>query len=282
MASAQAAELRARTDGELAGELEEAHQALFNLRFQAATRQLADVSQVGAARRRIARIKTLPQRAGDPRRGRRREQRRLEGTAMTQEQAVNRKARVGTVVSDVNDQTVVVEVERASRHRIYRKVIRRTKRYHVHDEQNEATRGDLVRIEECRPISKLKRWRLIEVLTERVVAEVSPDTIGQEVVDEVQRSAARAEAAGDTPTAEAASDDAPAAQAATERPAAEAASEDAAPADATSAEAAADDAASEAAAADDDAATGAESAEDSADEPGTDDEPATDDEQKAE
>ncbi len=202
---------------------------------------------------------------------------------MTQEQAVNRKARVGTVVSDVNDQTVVVEVERASRHRIYRKVIRRTKRYHVHDEQNEATRGDLVRIEECRPISKLKRWRLIEVLTERVVAEVSPDTIGQEVVDEVQRSAARteadaAEAAGDTPTAEAASDDAPAAQAATERPAAEAASEDAAPADATSAEAAADDAASEAAAADDDAATGAESAEDSADEPGTDDEPATDDE----
>ncbi len=59
MASAQAAELRARTDEELAGELEEAHQALFNLRFQAATRQLADVSQVGAARRRIARIKTL-------------------------------------------------------------------------------------------------------------------------------------------------------------------------------------------------------------------------------
>ena len=59
MASAQTAELRARTDEELAGELEEAHQALFNLRFQAATRQLADVSQVGAARRRIARIKTL-------------------------------------------------------------------------------------------------------------------------------------------------------------------------------------------------------------------------------
>ena len=59
MASPQATELRARTDEELAGELEEAHQALFNLRFQAATRQLADVSQVRAARRRIARIKTL-------------------------------------------------------------------------------------------------------------------------------------------------------------------------------------------------------------------------------
>ncbi|MDA0352466.1 MAG: 50S ribosomal protein L29 [Chloroflexi bacterium] len=59
MASPQAVELRARTDAELTAELEEAHQALFNLRFQAATRQLANVSQVGAARRRIARIKTL-------------------------------------------------------------------------------------------------------------------------------------------------------------------------------------------------------------------------------
>lgn len=59
MPSAQAVELRARTDDELNAELEEAHQALFNLRFQAATRQLADVSQVRAARRRVARIKTL-------------------------------------------------------------------------------------------------------------------------------------------------------------------------------------------------------------------------------
>lgn len=59
MPSAQATELRARTDDELRAELEEAHQSLFNLRFQAATRQLADVAQVKAARRRIARIKTL-------------------------------------------------------------------------------------------------------------------------------------------------------------------------------------------------------------------------------
>ena len=111
---------------------------------------------------------------------------------------INRKIRVGTVVSDINDQTVVVEVERASRHRIYRKVIRRTKRYHVHDEQNTATRGDFVSIEECRPVSKLKRWRLVEVLTERAVAEVAPESIGQEVVDEVQRSAARAVAEAET------------------------------------------------------------------------------------
>jgi small subunit ribosomal protein S17 len=120
---------------------------------------------------------------------------------MTQEQAVNRKARVGTVVSDRNDQTVVVAVERASRHRIYRKVIRQTKKYHVHDPNNDATRGDVVRIEECRPISKLKRWRLVEILTERAVADVAPESIGQEVVDEVQRSASRAaEETGETAT----------------------------------------------------------------------------------
>jgi len=130
---------------------------------------------------------------------------------MTQEQAVNRKSRVGVVVSDKNDQTVVVEVERAARHRLYRKVLRKTKKYHVHDPENQATRGDLVRIEECRPISKLKRFRLVEVMTERAVAEVAPESIGQEIVEEVQRSAARAaaeeaeaaEAAGETPSAEA-------------------------------------------------------------------------------
>ena len=80
-----------------------------------------------------------------------------DSTASTR--VVNRKPRVGTVVSDKNDKTIVVEIERASRHRIYRKVIRHTKKYHVHDENNIATVGDLVRIEECRPMSKNKRWR---------------------------------------------------------------------------------------------------------------------------
>ncbi len=113
---------------------------------------------------------------------------------MTEERAVNRKSRVGTVVSDRNDKTIVVEIERASRHRIYHKVIRRTKKYHVHDEQNVATLGDLVRIEECRPISRLKRWQLMEVLTERAVAEVAPEALDAALVQEMQRSAARAHA----------------------------------------------------------------------------------------
>ena len=175
---------------------------------------------------------------------------------MTQEQAVNRKARVGVVVSDVNDQTVVVAVERASRHRLYRKVIRQTKKYHVHDPENQATRGDLVRIEECRPISKLKRFRLVEVLTERAVAEVAPEAIGQELVEEVQRSAARAaaeeadETIAEAPSVEA-TDEAPAPAAEAEAVSAEAtievAAEDVEEPAAAAAEEVTDDAADDAA-----------------------------------
>ena len=145
------------------------------------------------------------------------------------ERAVNRKERTGTVVSDVNDQTVIVSVASSSRHRLYRKVIRRTKRYPVHDPENRATVGDLVVIEECRPISKTKRWRLVEIVTEREVAEVAPESIDEAFVDEVQRSAARAaaEAADEATPAE---EVAPAEEAAAEEPAADAPAEDA-PAD---------------------------------------------------
>jgi len=117
-------------------------------------------------------------------------------------QAVNRKSRVGTVVSDKGDKTIVVQIERAARHQLYRKVIRRTKRYHVHDEQNTATVGDTVRIEECRPISKLKRWMLMEVLTERAVAEVAPESLDRNLVAEMQRSAAHAAEETSTDAAE--------------------------------------------------------------------------------
>ena len=122
------------------------------------------------------------------------------------ERVINRKPRVGTVVSDKNNKTIVVEIERASRHRIYHKVIRRTKKYHVHDELNVATVGDLVRIEECRPISRMKRWQLVAVLTERAVAEVAPERLDAALVQEMQRSAAHAheaEAAGGSASASA-------------------------------------------------------------------------------
>ena len=64
----------------------------------------------------------------------------------------------GTVVSDKTDKTVVVKVERRFTHPVMKKVVRRTKNYQAHDESNEHKVGDIVRIEECRPISKTKRW----------------------------------------------------------------------------------------------------------------------------
>nr|PZN85284.1 MAG: 30S ribosomal protein S17 [Pseudomonadota bacterium] len=68
----------------------------------------------------------------------------------------------GVVVSDKNDKTVVVKVERRLMHPLLKKTVRRTKKYHAHDENNSYKVGDVVRIQEGRPISKLKRWYVIE------------------------------------------------------------------------------------------------------------------------
>ena len=68
----------------------------------------------------------------------------------------------GTVVSDVNEKTVVVRVDRAFTHPVMKKTVRRSKKYHAHDEANSAKVGDSVWIEECPPISKNKRWTLVE------------------------------------------------------------------------------------------------------------------------
>jgi small subunit ribosomal protein S17 len=68
----------------------------------------------------------------------------------------------GTVVSDKVDKTVVVEVERRYTHPLYHKVVRRSKKYHAHDESNAAKVGDRVRIQETRPISKTKRWIVLD------------------------------------------------------------------------------------------------------------------------
>ena len=67
----------------------------------------------------------------------------------------------GTVVSDKTDKTVVVLVERQVPHPLYGKIIRRSKKYHAHDEANAIKAGDVVRIEECAPVSKLKTWRVV-------------------------------------------------------------------------------------------------------------------------
>ncbi|NLZ39008.1 MAG: 30S ribosomal protein S17 [Firmicutes bacterium] len=76
----------------------------------------------------------------------------------------NRKTRVGRVVSDKMDKTAVVSVERTTRHPLYGKIIRITNKYKVHDPNNECSIGDKVRIMETRPLSKEKRWRLVEII----------------------------------------------------------------------------------------------------------------------
>jgi small subunit ribosomal protein S17 len=75
-----------------------------------------------------------------------------------------RQERRGVVVSSAMDKTIVVRVETLKAHRRYKKIIRRSTKFHAHDEQNEANVGDVVRIVETRPLSKTKRWRLAEVV----------------------------------------------------------------------------------------------------------------------
>jgi len=77
----------------------------------------------------------------------------------------NRKERTGLVVSDVQNKTIIIEVIRRTTHPRYKKVIKVKKKYTAHDEQNEAKIGDTVRVGETRPISKAKRWRLLEIIS---------------------------------------------------------------------------------------------------------------------
>jgi small subunit ribosomal protein S17 len=79
-----------------------------------------------------------------------------------------KKKRVGTVVSDKMDKTVTVVVERLVSHPIYKKYIRRKANLHAHDEKNECRVGDRVLVVECRPLSKLKRWRVKEIVRRAV------------------------------------------------------------------------------------------------------------------
>jgi small subunit ribosomal protein S17 len=75
-----------------------------------------------------------------------------------------RKTRVGLVTSNKMAKTITVEVERRVKHPIYGKFVKKTSRFHAHDEKNECSIGDLVKIMETRPLSKTKRWRLVEVV----------------------------------------------------------------------------------------------------------------------
>jgi small subunit ribosomal protein S17 len=87
-----------------------------------------------------------------------------QGASSTEARPNARKVREGVVVSDRQDKTAIVEVVDRVRHRRYDKTVQRSKRLHVHDEANELRIGDRARVQETRPLSKLKRWRLVEIL----------------------------------------------------------------------------------------------------------------------
>jgi len=141
-------------------------------------------------------------------------------TESTETMQGKRKTKVGRVVSDKMDKTIVVSVERLTRHRLYKRVIRLTTKFKAHDETNDAHVGDTVRIEESRPLSATKRWRLVEVVQRAgdhgAAAEL--DFLGEEAaVSEAIHAAAHpgrtkhdAESEGDAATADAEASEAPA------------------------------------------------------------------------
>ena len=81
----------------------------------------------------------------------------------------SKRTLTGRVVSDKMDKTIVVLIERRVKHPMYDKIIVRSKRYHAHDDKNEAKSGDLVEIQECRPIAKTKSWQVIRLIEKAVV-----------------------------------------------------------------------------------------------------------------
>jgi small subunit ribosomal protein S17 len=83
---------------------------------------------------------------------------------MTEQPTARKIMKVGRVVSDKMDKTVVVAVDYLKPHPLYRKIIRKTNKFHAHDEENTCKVGDTVRIEESRPLSRTKRWRVVEIV----------------------------------------------------------------------------------------------------------------------
>ena len=98
-----------------------------------------------------------------------------------------RKINTGRVVSDKMDKTVVVAVERFRTHRLYKRRIKHITKFKAHDQNNACKMGDTVRIEETRPLSKDKRWRVIEIVASVDLAEIHPKEIGQDTEKELSQ-----------------------------------------------------------------------------------------------
>ena len=106
--------------------------------------------------------------------------------------AIKRKSRLGRVVSDKMDKTVVVAVDSVRHHPLYKKAVRRTVKYKAHDEKNECGPGDIVRLVETRPLSREKRWRVAEIVSRAELIEVKPEEI-EELPEELTAKSEAAE-----------------------------------------------------------------------------------------
>jgi small subunit ribosomal protein S17 len=107
-----------------------------------------------------------------------------EPAAQPQPAKKTRQQKTGRVVSDKMQKTIVVAVESLKQHRVYKRTYKFTTKFKAHDEQNEARIGDMVRIEETRPLSKEKRWRLVEIL-KRAEQTVAPEIVAAELEQSV-------------------------------------------------------------------------------------------------
>ena len=173
----KAADARAMTLDQLDDEVVKLKKEQFNLRFQRATGQLANTARVRAVRRDIALMKTIAaqKRAAKKKKKKKKteireadqendsEKRKKRGLKRRGIRGFEMPKRTlqGVVVSDKQDKTIVVRVERRFTHATMKKTVRRSKKYHAHDETNEYAVGDVVWIEERRPLSKLKCWEVV-------------------------------------------------------------------------------------------------------------------------
>ena len=115
-----------------------------------------------------------------------------------------RKVRVGRVVSDKMDKTVVVVFDWSQPHPIYKKAVRRQTKFYAHDENNQCSLGDTVRIIESRPYSRTKRWKVAEILSSKEIADVQPEQIevDQDILSAAATSAAQSGVSDDSDNAQ--------------------------------------------------------------------------------
>ena len=143
----KAKEIKNLSDEELSTKLSDLKTELFNLRFRHASGQLENPMQINLVKKDIARVNTV-----------------IRARQIKEGRTSLRKERVGLVVSDKMDKTVVVAITEKSKHPLYKKTITKTTKFKAHDENNECGVGDKVRIVETRKLSKDKNWRVAEII----------------------------------------------------------------------------------------------------------------------